>query len=189
LEEPFCSTNCPNCGKKALLTHSEQEIPHFGKILISTLYCRSCSFKWNDIIALDSKEPNEFRCKVSSENDLKIKIVKSSSATIIIPELGVEIEPGIASDGYISNIEGLLVRIEEATGIIFRSSSGQQKKAAEKLLKKIFNAKNGKLAFEVIVLDPLGNSGLIGNGVKKRKLSEKEASSLKKGINIIELNH
>jgi zinc finger protein len=91
--------------------------------------------------------------------------------------LGITIEPGPLSEGYISNIEGLLDRIEAVTKALLES------KGAEEFLKKLKNARNAAFDFEVVIEDPLGNSALIGTKVSKQLLSKKEIDNLSKRPN------
>ena len=112
---------------------------------------------------------------------MSVKIVKSSTSTVQVPELGVRIEPTVNSQGYFTNIEGLLNKIEES--LSFTASLEEEEKDAkdlkEKLFKKINDAKNAKFPFTVIVEEPFGNGALIGKKVKKELLNKKQLSELK----------
>ncbi|MDO8538761.1 MAG: ZPR1 zinc finger domain-containing protein [archaeon] len=164
---------CPNCKKNATLTELLQDIPNFGEALISNLHCEHCAYNFNDVMSSSTHKPVFFFARIENEEDLKIKVVKSSSSFVLIPEFGIEIFPSPSSDGYISNIEGLLERVKESVQIV----SG--KKAVEKL-KQIEQAMNGKIKFSVELKDIYGHGALIGNKVEKKVLSEKEISELKK---------
>ena len=50
---------------------------------------------------------------VDSPEDLAIRVVRSMSASLEVPELGVRIDPGPACQGFVSNVEGVLDRIEQ----------------------------------------------------------------------------
>ena len=179
--------DCPNCNSPASLTQLTREIPHFGKLLFSTIACGNCGFKLSDVMQTDFQKPMQYSARINSEEGLKVKIVKSSTATVEIPELGVLIEPSFASEGYFSNIEGLLDRIQQVAKILLDSAEKPKEvQTAKKALEKIKKARNGKLEFTVIVKDAFGNSALIGNGVEKKGLSEKEAGKLKKPLVILE---
>ena len=81
-----------------------------------------CGFRHSDTILLTQKEPVRFTLQVTSIEDLDARVIRSSSGTIRIPELGVDIEPGFASESYISNVEGVLDRIEGVVGFATRSA-------------------------------------------------------------------
>ncbi len=179
--------DCPNCHQKAGLNQLVKEVPYFGKLLFSTLSCQHCGFKLSDVFCTDFKKPSQYSARINSEKDLSLKIVKGSTATIKIPELGVLIEPGAASEGYFSNIEGLLDRVQQVAQILVDSAKKPKEvQAAGKALEKIKKARGGKLSFTVIVQDPFGNSALIGNNVEKRELSASETAKLKKPLIVLE---
>jgi len=171
---------CPECGKKAVMTEFIKEIPFFGKTLFSNLKCTECNFNLNDISSDEEKTPSKFSVKISSEKDLTVKIVKSSTSTVKVPELGVRIEPTPSSEGYFTNIEGLLNKIKDSLSFSsLEEEEKDSKKLKEKLLEKIEQARNTKISFTVIIEDPFGNGALIGEKVKKESLKEKEVSELK----------
>src|SRR3989338_5818359 len=178
---------CPNCQKPAKLVQYLQEIPHFGKLLFSTLSCENSVFKLSDVFCTEFKKPVQYSACIDSEKDLSLKIVKSSTATVEIPELGVLVEPGAASEGYFSNIEGFLDRVQQVAQILVDSAKNPEEiNAARKSLEKIKKAREGNLAFSIIVKDPFGNSALLGDNVERKELSEKEAASLKKPFLVLE---
>lgn len=184
---PEQKVKCPNCDGEAVLSQTVDNVEHFGSMMFSVLKCGYCGFRLSDVMSLAFQSPSSFEAKVSKASDLSIKIIKSSTGTVKIPELGVEIEPGPASEGYFTNLEGLLDRVEQVSRILLNSATKPvEVKAAEKALHKVLKAREGKFKFKVKVLDPFGNSALIGNGVKKRALSEKEAARLKKPLMIVQ---
>ncbi|MDO8647967.1 MAG: ZPR1 zinc finger domain-containing protein [Candidatus Diapherotrites archaeon] len=186
---PTQNVKCPNCNADIQLQQTVEEIANFGKMLFSVLHCEKCGFKLSDVMSLDFKKPVEYSAKISKPSHLSIKIIKSSTATIKIPELGVLIEPGPASDGYFSNIEGLLDRIQQVAEILVSSAKEPKEvKAADKALEKIHAARDSKFSFTVEVLDPFGNSALVGNSVKRILLSKQQAAKLKKPITVFQGN-
>ncbi|MBP3800305.1 MAG: hypothetical protein ILA19_04935, partial [Bacilli bacterium] len=40
-----------------------------------------------------------------SKETLSVRVVRSQSATVTIPEIGVKVEPGPKSEGYVTNVE------------------------------------------------------------------------------------
>ena len=103
---------CPVCGKKTLtLKEDESEVPYFGKIYLFSMTCSNCKYHKADVEAAEKKEPVKYTFEVNSEDDLKVRVVKSSGATIKIPHM-TTIESGPASIGYVTNIEGILNRVK-----------------------------------------------------------------------------
>jgi len=152
---------CPCCGRDLnILTHIH-EIPYFGKIAIFTVICE-CGFKKTDIEYLEEKKFKKHILKVESEKDLEAKIVRSSYGKIEIPELGLELLPGPAAEGFITNVEGLLMRFEWALEMLLKwkleeGDIDAYNKGLE-VKEKIKLAKEGKIPFTVIVEDETGNS-------------------------------
>jgi len=184
--DEYMAVPCPECSGKAVLRETVEPIPHFGKILISTMKCDSCGYRSTDVMSVELRGPTVFSKIVSKPEDVYSKIVRNSTASIEVPELGVKIEPGPKAEGFISNVEGLLERIETAVGLVARSEKGTKKKNAEKLLAAIAEAKEGRKKITVKLLDPFGASAIIGENVKSRKLSKKEAEGLKKNLMVFE---
>ena len=178
--------DCPKCKEKAIMTETIIEIPFFGKTLFSNLRCKKCGFNLNDVSSDSEKPPTRFTVKIESEKDLTTKIVKSSTSTVKIPELGVRIEPTPSSEGYFTNIEGLLNKILDSLSFtVFEEEEQDAKKLKEKLTKKIEQAKNAEISFTVIIEDPFGNGALIGEKVKKESLTEKQLFELKKRMSFL----
>jgi len=179
---------CPSCNENTHVVQATQNVQNFGEVLITAIKCDKCGYRFTDVMSTEFNDAVEFKALIEKEDDLSIKVIKSSSGTIEIPEMGIEIEPGPASDGYITNVEGLIVRIEEAFSVIINSSKGKQKEKAEKKLNELIEAKNGRKKFTLIIKDPYGNSALVGRNAEKRMLSEAEAKKLIGGIAVIEKN-
>ena len=62
------SIKCPACNTEntAKSIMKEIEIPHFGKVLETTIICESCGFKHSDIIALEQNDPAKYILKIKS---------------------------------------------------------------------------------------------------------------------------
>ncbi|RQW78046.1 MAG: ZPR1 zinc finger domain-containing protein, partial [Methanothrix sp.] len=119
------------------------------------------------------------------------RVIRSSSGTIRIPELGVDIEPGHASESYVSNIEGVLERIESIVSFATRSAreagSEESTQKGEAILENIAMARCGKFEFTVILEDPLGNSAIVSDKAQRSVLSCEEIASLQTGMLILDV--
>ena len=189
MDKKISRLKCPACGNNSLnVVLIENRIPYFGKVVISSSVCEICGYKLNDVFSVETKEPLEYKLFVESEEDLMARVVKSSSATVIIPELGLKIEPGPLSQGYVSNVEGVLRRIED----VFRGQlavlEGKKKEKMKNLLGKLEKMIEGKKKFILIIKDPLGNSAIISQKAKKRKLTKKELENLKTGYLVLDIS-
>ncbi len=167
---------CPLCHKKTLtLTEELVDIPYFGKTYIFSMKCSNCKFFKSDVEAAERKEPCKIVFTIEGAEDLKIRVVKSSEATIKIPQLRMSVTPGPASIGYVSNIEGVLERFSEILKMELDSEDKEVRKRAKQLLKKIRKVKWGDMKLKIIIEDPSGNSAIISPkaSVSKLKISKK----------------
>ena len=120
---------------------------------------------------------------------MSIRVVRSQSATVIIPEIGVKVEPGPKSEGYVTNVEGMIIRFEDAVKKalnLFEDEESQ--KNAKKTLSKIEDLKNGNTTATLIILDPFGQSNIVSEQVEVSEIPEDELQSLKTGFSHIEDN-
>lgn len=173
-EQDFEHQPCPLCNEKTLiLTEREMEVPYFGKVYLFSMTCSNCKYHKADVEALEKKEPVKFEFEISSEEDMKVRVVKSSEATVKLPHIA-EITPGPASQGYVTNIEGILNRVKyqvEAAKDMEEDDEG--KKKASNLLKKIMKITWGQEKQKIIIEDPSGNSAIISDKAVKLQLKVK----------------
>ncbi|MEM2924912.1 MAG: ZPR1 zinc finger domain-containing protein [Halobacteria archaeon] len=178
---------CPICGSKIPLRWYFDKIPYFDEILCISSNCK-CGFRYADTLILSQKEPVEYEFFVSSSDDLNTRVVRSNSGSIYIPELGVEVEPGAVAEAFISNVEGVLNRVEAVVETAKSwAETEEQKRKAEEILNKIAAIKRGEQTMTLIIKDPLGNSAIISDKARKRGLSKEEIDQLKIGITILDL--
>ena len=165
---------CPLCHKKTLtLAEEEVEVPYFGKIFLFSMTCGNCKYHKADIEATENKEPCKFVFEISSEEDLKIRVVKSSEATVKLPHIAT-ITPGSASQGFVTNIEGILNRVKhQIESARDNAEDLTDKKKAKNLLKKITRIMWGQEKQKLIIEDPSGNSAIISDKAEKSKLKVK----------------
>ncbi len=162
---------CPICNAKTLtLMQKEMDVPFFGKSLLFSMSCSSCSYHKGDVEALEQKEPCRYTVDVESEEDLKIRIVKSAEATVKIPRV-TTITPGPASNGYITNVEGILSKVKHRVETARDSEEDPAaKKKAKNLLKKLQKVMWGQEKMKITIEDPSGNSAIISEKAVKGKL-------------------
>ncbi len=179
--------DCPICGGKNTLKAIQHihEIPYFGKVMESTIICERCGYRNADVMILEDRPPKLYTVRVEDERDLFTRVVRSKSGTIELEEIGVKVEPGPASEGFITNVEGVLERVRETLLMAreFRKQEGDEEavKKADEILQYIEDVKEGKKPLTVKIADPLGNSALIGEKVRSRLLTEEEIRKLSLG--------
>ncbi|MDD2755967.1 MAG: ZPR1 zinc finger domain-containing protein [Methanothrix sp.] len=184
------NASCPICSVEMQFSWETVDIPHFGEAMVIAGVC-DCGYRHNDTILLTQKEPVRFTLQVTSIEDLDARVIRSSSGTLRIPQLGVDIEPGFASDSYISNVEGVLERIEGVVGFATRSAreaeSQESVRRGEEILDKINLARNGRFPLTLILEDPLGNSAIDCEKAVKSTIPDEDAAHLKTGMIIVDV--
>lgn len=182
--------NCPACGVENVAKSIMREIniPHFGNVLETTIQCESCGFKHSDIIALEHNDPAKYVLKIGNDN-LDTRIVRSQSATVSIPEIGVKVEPGPKSEGYVTNVEGVLTRfmdaVKKAKNLFLDEASQENANIA---LSNLQNIIDGKKEATLIIEDPFGQSNIVSEKVEIFEINEEDLKNLKTGFNVIENN-
>ncbi|WP_210400486.1 ZPR1 zinc finger domain-containing protein [Methanopyrus sp. SNP6] len=183
----FSYLECPVCGEKALMVHGRiDEIPHFGRVLEQFIHCKTCGYRRSDVMCLEDRKPAEYRYRVNSPEDLRVRVVRSPSGFVEIPELGVEVKPGPAAQGFVSNIEGLLRRIRERVETAARWADNEEsKKRAEEILRRMDAAVSGEDEITIVLKDPYGHSAILpeqDDKLEVRELDEEEAEELRTRI-------
>ena len=166
---------CPICGEdKLTLLEDEMDIPYFGKTYIFSMKCDSCNYAQSDVEAEDKKDPCKIEFTVENKKDLTVRIVKSSEASVKIPQLKMSVDPGVASEGYVSNVEGLLERFKKILeGERDNADDEDVRKKAKNLLKKLWKVELGEESLKIIIEDPSGNSAIISEKAVVSRLKKK----------------
>ena len=166
---PLCHTN------KLTLSEQDYNIPNFGKCYLMTMTCENCDYKSSDIESEEQKDPVKCTLEINNKKDLNIRIVKSGQASIKIPALKMSVDPGPASEGYISNVEGVLKRFKDIIEKERDSTDDDDvRKNAKNLLKKLWKVELGEFPIKVIIEDPSGNSAILDKKTVVEKLKIKK---------------
>ena len=185
--ESSVGQSCPICGNEnslKMMAHSS-EIPYFGEHTQITMSCNSCGWRVTDFIPAEGKKAGSWTLIVSSTEHISARVVRSSSCTVRIAELGLEVTPGSSSTGYISNVEGVLDRFASAIGTIRRQADVENdevtKTKCDELLSKIDMVKSGKLVVTLELLDPVGHSQILHEEAVSSEISDEDAKELDPG--------
>ncbi|MEM4699990.1 MAG: ZPR1 zinc finger domain-containing protein [Candidatus Nezhaarchaeales archaeon] len=164
---------CPACGEGMEVVDVYYDIPFFGKSVLTSMTCRKCGYRKSDVFSLEERPPCRCELRVEGPEDLSVRVVRSSMATISIPELGVEILPGLAAEGFVSNVEGVLRRVEAALEQLLRDAeTPEEEERVRRALEAVRRAAEGLLPFSLIIEDPSGNSFIFPKGAGR--LSERK---------------
>ena len=132
--------------------------------------CSNCKYHKADIEAAEKKEPCKYTFEINNENDMKVRVVKGSGATVKIPHI-TTITPGPASQGFVTNIEGILNRVKyQIETARDTAEDDSDKKKAKNLLKKLMKIMWGQEKQKIIIEDPSGNSAIISDRAEKSSL-------------------
>lgn len=176
---------CPSCDGRGLQYTTETvDLPYLGKSLEILLRCDQCGYRHNDFVLTEHREPTRYAYTVSKADDMMVRVVRSSSGTVRIPELGISIEPGVSSEAFISNIEGILVRVERILRqLLGDADTDEMRLRIQDLLDIMTAMRDGKAApVTVVIEDPFGNSAILGEGATHEPIPAEEADQLKTGM-------
>ena len=167
--------DCPVCFKqKATFTEYETVDPYAGPISIFAIKCNDCGFKNSDIELINPGVPAEYKIDIESKEDLSIRVIKSGECEIKIPSFRISVDSGANSEGYISNIEGLLLKFKQQVETL---KEGEEDKAKRKkiknILKGIEEVLEGEKKITIKLIDKSGNSSIISDKVEMKKLKVK----------------
>lgn len=184
-------SDCPVCGGQNTLevTNRTDNIPYFGDILETAVSCKECGYQSSDSISLEHNDPVRYTLEISDKK-LNSRVAKSQSATVTIPELGLKVEPGPKSQGYVSNVEGILNRFESAVIRAIKLEgdeiNSEVQETALNIIEKLSKIKIGELSTLLIVEDPFGNSIIDDDDADKEILTPEEADKLQTGFTTID---
>jgi zinc finger protein len=190
-EASYTEARCPACDSpKAVFRTVGLDVPFFGEILETIFICPACGFKHADTMLPKRSAATEYSIEVRDDADLFVRAVKSSSATVAVPDLGLLWEPGPASLAQVTNVEGLLRKFEDAVRrAMALFDDGATQANARKLIRELHAVIAGRARVKLVMKDPYGNSALLDDRgrVTIRELPEKEAAELVTGEYVIDI--
>jgi len=181
--------DCPVCGVKngAISKMDTTNIPYFGEVIETSITCPHCGFKHSDVMSVEKNDPAKHTLTIN-KNNLNSRVVRSQTSTVSIPEAGIKVEPGPKSQGYVSNVEGVIERFINAT---HRARALYDED--EESIKNIISTKNflesilkGENEATLIIEDPYGQSKIVDLKAKSVPLTEEELKTLKTGFTILD---
>ena len=192
MDEVVIDIACPICreeGQVKMRTHID-EIPYFGEHTQVTVLCRDCGWRQTDFIPADGKKPSACELQLSDVTCMSVRVIRSSSCTVQIPELDLEVSPGNDSTGYVSNVEGVLQRFLGIINMVKRQKIDDDEHEDVALLDHMIavlaSARSGDPieTLTLRLLDPRGHSMILCEEARDWHLSEEEVASLPMGPDI-----
>ncbi|MFO7836293.1 MAG: ZPR1 zinc finger domain-containing protein [Candidatus Thorarchaeota archaeon] len=178
------TVECPACEKKSMTVKSMvYPVPYFNELVIFMMKCSECGFTQKDIFSVEQRPPVRWELEVDDAELLKTRVIRSGSGTMRLPGFGIDVEPGPAAEAFISNVEGVVQRMHDVTGIALRSAdTEEQQELGKEIMEKLGEALEGNLSFTLVIEDPAGVSAILPDDmtkVERRELSDEEASELR----------
>ena len=198
MNEQTIDLPCPVCastGNVKMIAHID-EIPYFGEHTQVTIMCHDCGWRQTDFIPAEGKKAGGWTMVIEDEEQLRARVVRSSSCTVCIPELDLEVNPGTSSTGYVSNVEGVLNRFQEIINMVERDLSNQfltaEGQEREDVMEQLATLQHMTLTLSNLggadadsitleLLDPHGHSMILHPSAVERDLTEEEIKSLPVG--------
>eukprot|EP00002_Diphylleia_rotans_P013348 TRINITY_DN2608_c0_g1_i1.p1 TRINITY_DN2608_c0_g1~~TRINITY_DN2608_c0_g1_i1.p1 ORF type:complete len:489 (-),score=114.03 TRINITY_DN2608_c0_g1_i1:144-1610(-) len=153
---------CMNCHEQGMTRLLLTSIPFFREVVLMSFACPHCHFRNNEIQSASAIQDLgcRYTVRVSKPEDLNRELVKSESATVMIPELEFELTP-MNQKGQLTTIEGILSRAieglsseQEERRKLFPEEAAQ----IDAYVARLEAAKSLSAPFTFIVDDPAGNS-------------------------------
>jgi len=172
------------------------EIPYFGEHTQVTILCHACGWRQTDFIPAEGKKAGGWTLLLDDESTLRARVVRSSSCTVCIPELDLEVNPGSSATGYVSNVEGVLHRFKEIINMVERDlvahldieTGGERENTTHQLarLQSMLYTLNNTGTTEapsisLVLLDPHGHSMILHPNATERDLTDEELNRLPVG--------
>jgi len=167
---------CPVCNAQIEYLYQTDNIPFFSDIIIIRALCNECGYRYVDTQVLTSQAPGRQEFHIETPEDLDVRVVRSMQGIIMIPELGVRIDPGPACEGFVSNVEGVLDRIAGVVEGVIACGDENEQETGKKFLETIVSVKGGLLPVTIIIDDPSGNSAIISEKTRKLPYPEVDDS-------------
>ena len=184
------SLPCPVCkeeGEVNMMTHID-EIPYFGEHTQVTIMCNSCGWRQSDFIPAEGKKPGGCSLIINKPEHIRSRVVRSSSCTVRIKELDLEVKPGSSSTGYVSNVEGVIDRFMDVIVMVTRQAYVEDSdmsdiKTLERMHTTLLELKEDPIPTPVTLefLDPNGHSQILHEDAVMRELLPNELDDLPVG--------
>lgn len=185
VESAPVSAVCPACRAPGLrMSTHKHEVAYFGECLETILLCSACGFRHVDFLVLAQKDPTRHTFAIRGVDDLAVRVVRSNSGTIRVPELGFTAEPTSRSEAFVSNVQGILDRVRDVllTARTVYHDDDTSVKIVDERLEMIAEIEAGERAATLILDDPLGNSAVVSERTEVRPLTEEELADLHTGL-------
>nr|XP_043634393.1 zinc finger protein ZPR1-like [Erigeron canadensis] len=155
-----CGACAVSCETRMFVTN----IPYFQEVIIMASTCDACGYRNSELKAGGAipTKGKKVSVIVKDIRDLGRDVIKSDTASVIIPEIDLELESGTLG-GAVTTVEGLVTKISEALERVHGFTFGDSLEEGEKEKWQDFRARLVKLLsleepWTLIMDDALANS-------------------------------
>ncbi|GJW33879.1 zinc finger protein ZPR1-like protein [Tanacetum coccineum] len=141
-------TTCGACAVSCETRMYVTNIPYFREVIVMASTCDGCGYRNSELKAGGAIPDKGKKVSVSVKNnrDLNRDIIKSDTASVIIPEIDLELTSGTLG-GLVSTVEGLVTKISEALERVHGFTFGDSLEEGRKNKWQDFRARLIKLSF------------------------------------------
>ncbi|KAK9062897.1 hypothetical protein SSX86_020087 [Deinandra increscens subsp. villosa] len=155
-----CGACAVSCETRMFLT----KIPYFQEVIVMASTCDACGYRNSELKPGGAIPDKGKKVSVSVKNisDLSRDVIKSDTASVIIPEIDLELTSGTLG-GIVTTVEGLITKISEALERVHGFTFGDSLEEGRKNKWQDFRARLIKLLsleepWTLIMDDALANS-------------------------------
>ncbi|GAM90089.1 hypothetical protein ANO11243_081290 [Dothideomycetidae sp. 11243] len=167
--------SCPGCTRPCDTHMKMVNIPYFKQVVLMSTVCHDCGYRSNEVKTGGEvpEKGQRITLTVGNDEDLARDILKSESAALSCPEIGLSVEPGTLG-GRFTTVEGLLTQFRhdlraqafdladgDAMDEIAKAGDSmptETKRSWDEFFDGLTKAIEGKIKFTVIIEDPLASS-------------------------------
>ena len=171
-------------GHLGMMTHVD-EIPYFGEHTQVTVLCDFCGWRQTDFIPAEGKKPGASTLVITKPEHISARVIRSSSCTVRLLELDLEVKPGSSSTGYVSNVEGVIDRFMDVIIMVTRQAYAEDAemsdiKRLQEMHTTLLELKEDPIPNSITLewLDPNGHSQILHEDAQSRDLTQDELADL-----------
>ncbi|KAL3693883.1 hypothetical protein R1sor_007534 [Riccia sorocarpa] len=107
--------SCGACASPCETRMYVTNIPYFKEVIVMASTCDRCGYRNSELKPGGSipEKGKKITVRIKNKNDLSRDVIKSDSATVLVPEVELELAPGTLG-GLVTTVEGLISQISES---------------------------------------------------------------------------
>ncbi len=167
------TVKCPVCGADMRVEEYIYDMPGVGKVILTSGRCPRCGYRFSNVGLAETRGPVKITYRVEKPDDVNALVIRAATATIRVPELGLEIKPGPAAQGYITTVEGIMLDFIDKLDFMCSEPDAPRDKCIEKR-RELEKARDGAIPYTLELYDPEGASHIQSKKAVVTPLSRRE---------------